>query len=451
MIRNILIGVLAVGLVGTGVWGYQEHKEKNALLINAENNYQRAFHELTYNIDLLHDKIGTTLAMNSKNSLSPTLAEVWRIASETNNTVGQLPLTLMAFNKTEEFLAQIGEFTYKTAVRDLDKDPLTQEEYDTLKELYKQSAEIQDELRKVQNTVLVDNLKWMDVEMILVSGEEPVDNTIIDGFKTVEKKVEGYSETNLGPMVNSMEEKDHNYKSLPGKIISKEEAKEIARNYTDAGEDAKINVVDNGEGAEYGFYSVSVKAKNKDFNLDITKKGGHPIWVINNRPVGEQKISLNEGSFKAEKFLKDHGFENLKLYESLQYDNTGVFTFVTIQDDVLIYPESIRLKVALDDGSLIGFSAEEYLGKQKERTLPKPKISVEEARSKINQNVNIMDYRMSLIDNDLNEEVLCYEFIGTLGDDTYRIFINALDGTEEYVEKLYNPEPIYDNVIEGRA
>ena len=32
MIRNILIGVLTVGIIGTGVWGYQEHKEKNALL-----------------------------------------------------------------------------------------------------------------------------------------------------------------------------------------------------------------------------------------------------------------------------------------------------------------------------------------------------------------------------------------------------------------------------------
>ncbi|MCU9599776.1 germination protein YpeB [Pallidibacillus thermolactis] len=451
MIRNILIGVLTVGIIGTGVWGYQEHKEKNALLINAENNYQRAFHELTYNIDLLHDKIGTTLAMNSKKSLSPTLAEVWRLASETNNTVGELPLTLMTFNKTEEFLSKIGEFTYKTAVRDLDKDPLTQEEYNTLKELYKQSAEIQDELRKVQNTVLTDNLKWMDVETALASGKEPADNTIIDGFKTVEKKVEGYSESNLGPMVNSMEEKDHNYSTLPGKMITKDEAKEIARKYTDADKNAKINVVDNGEGAEFGFYSVSIKGKNKDINLDITKKGGHPIWGINNRPIGKAKISLNEASFKAEQFLKKRGFKNLKLYESLQYDNTGLFTFVTIKDDVLIYPESIRLKVALDNGSVIGFSAEEYLGKQKDRTIPKPKLTVDEAKSNINKNVEIMDYRMSLIENDLNEEVLCYEFIGTLDHDTYRIFINALDGNEEFVEKLYNPEPIYDNVIEGRA
>src|SRR3954462_2298500 len=128
MIRGILIGVLAIGVAGTAFWGYQEHQEKNAVLINAENSYQRAFHGLTYQMDLLHDKIGTTLAMNSRNSLSPSLAEVWRITSEAHNDVGQLPLTLLSFNKTEEFLAKIGDFSYRVAVRDLDKEPLNDEE-----------------------------------------------------------------------------------------------------------------------------------------------------------------------------------------------------------------------------------------------------------------------------------------------------------------------------------
>lgn len=67
MLRGILIGVLAAGIAGTAYWGYQEHREKNAILLNSENNYQRAFHDLTYQLDLLHDEIGTTLAMNSKN------------------------------------------------------------------------------------------------------------------------------------------------------------------------------------------------------------------------------------------------------------------------------------------------------------------------------------------------------------------------------------------------
>ncbi|WP_368993131.1 germination protein YpeB [Caldifermentibacillus hisashii] len=452
MIRNILIGVLTVGIVGVGIWGYQEHKEKNAILINAENNYQRAFHELTYNIDILHDKIGTTLAMSSRTSLSPTLAEVWRITSEANNSVGQLPLTLLPFNKTEEFLSNIGDFSYKTAVRDLEKEPLTDEEYKTLQSLYSQAAEIQNELRKVQHLTLKNNLRWMDVEMAIASGREAADNTIIDGFKTVEKKVEGYSETDMGPIMTSMEKKESGYRNLPGKKITKNEAVNIAKKYTKVSQNAKTKVVENGKGSDFGFYSVSIQDKNGETNMDITKKGGYPIWLINSRDVREQKISLNDASIKANQFLTERGFKDLELFESTQYDHIGLFHFVTKKNNVRIYPESIMVKVALDDGSIIGFSAEQYLGtNNKHKEIPSAKISEEEARKAINKNVNVMETRLAIINNEVNDEVLCYEFLGTLDNDTYRIYVNAQDGSEEYVEKLQNAEPIYEDVANGKA
>lgn len=449
MIRGILIGVLALGVAGTAFWGYQEHREKNAILINAENNYQRAFHDLTYQIDLLNDKIGTTLAMNSRKSLSPALAEVWKITSEAHSDVGQLPLTLLPFNKTEEFLAKIGDFSYRTAVRDLDKEPLSDKEYNSLKELYKQSADIQKELRNVQHTVLENNLRWMDVELALASEGEPLDNTIIDGFKTVEKTVESYGEADFGPTFVSMQKKDDSYRYLEGEEITKNEAGKIAKKYTGFGDNVKLQVTESGKGSDVGFYSVSIvdKKSKLEANMDITKKGGFPIWYILSRDVGEPKISLNEASNNAIKFLKDNGFENLDLFESTQYDNMGVFTFVNSNGDVRIYPDSINVKVALDNGKVIGFSADDYLRSHHTREIPKPTMSKEEVRTEINPNVKVMEENLAIIINDLNEEVLCYEFLGTLGDDTYRIFINADSGFEEKVEKLQNAEPIYEDVV----
>lgn len=449
MIRGILIGVLALGVAGTAFWGYQEHREKNAILINAENNYQRAFHDLTYQVDLLNDKIGTTLAMNSRKSLSPALAEVWKITSQAHSDVGQLPLTLLPFNKTEEFLAQIGDFSYRTAIRDLENEPLSDKEYNTLKELYAQSADIQKELRNVQHTVLSNNLRWMDVELALASEEQPLDNTIIDGFKTVEKTVESYGETDFGPTFVSLQKKDDNFKYLEGEEISKKEAEKIARKYTGFGKDVDVQVSENGKGSDVGFYSVAIQDKKSklEADMDITKKGGFPIWFILSRDVKDQKISLNEASNKAIKFLKDNEFENLDLFESTQYDNVGVFTFVTNEGDVRVYPDAINVKVALDNGNIIGFSAEDYLKSHHTREIPKPTMTADAVKKEINPNVKVMENNLAIIVNDLNEEVLCYEFLGTLGDDTYRIFLNADTGVEEKVEKLQNAEPIYEDVV----
>lgn len=449
MIRNIVIAVLTIGIVGTAFWGYQEHQEKNAILINAENNYQRAFHELTNEMDTLHDRIGTALAMNSKKSLSPALADVWRITSDARGNVGQLPLTLLPFNKTEDFLSNIGNFSYRTAVRDLDKEPLTNDEYSMLKKMYNQSDDIRSELRQVQHLVLNNNLRWMDVELALASGNEAADNTIIDGFKTVDKQAKGYDQENLqNPTIVSFQKREQNFDHLTGKTITKKEAIALAQKQAGLKTINQSVVEENGKGSAYGFYSVNLDdGKGQSASLDITKKGGYPIWFINHRKVGAQKISLNDAVANADKFLKTNHYKDLALHDSVQYDSIGLLTFVTVQNNVTIYPESIKLKVALDNGQIIGFAADDYLKGRKDRTIPKPKLSVDDARGYLNSNVKVMEDRLAIVTNDLGEEVLCYEFVGTMDQDTYRIYINAQDGMEEKVERLQNAEPIYEDLV----
>ncbi len=447
MIRSILIGVLAVGVAGTSYWGYKEHQEKNAVLINAENTYQRAFHDLNFHMDALEEKIGSTLAMNSRGSLSPALAEVWRLTSEAQNDVGQLPLTLMPFNKTEEFLTNIGSFSYRVAVRDLDENPLSDEEYETLKNLHSHSTDIKNELRKVQAMVIDHNLRWMDVELALASESQPQDNTIIDGFKTVDKQVEGYSEVNWGPEVTQLNTKKENLnKNIKGKKLSEEEAKQQVIDFLDLDSKAKIDITRTGDESKYQAYSLSIENKDKksSTNLDVTQKGAKPIWILMDREIGEQKLSLNEAADQARAFLKEHDITNMTISESSQYDRMGVFTFVYQQDDVAIYPDAVHIKVALDNGDITGYESLEYLTNHHERQLKTPTLSRNEALEQVNPNVQVMDEGLGVIQNDLGEEVLCYEFMGTIENETYRIFINVENGREERVEKMDGTEMNYD-------
>ncbi|WP_077326715.1 germination protein YpeB [Virgibacillus siamensis] len=441
MIRWILIGVLTIGIAATAVWGYQEHQEKNDILVQAENDYQRAFHELTYHVDLLNDKIGTALAMNSRKSLSPQLVEIWRLASQANSDVGQLPLVLMPFNKTEEFLSEIGDFTYKTAVRDLGKKPLTDKEVSRLENLYKQSKDIKNELRKVQNVVLEENLRWMDVQMALATGDEQSDNTIVDGFKTVEKKVEGYSESNVDSPLSGTSSKEHNYQFLKGEnTISKEEALQRSKKIFQVNNTDHIKITKSGKGSDLPIYSISYRNDDKNAYMDMSQQGGHPISLLVNRKIGKQKISLNEGMEKAKSYLQQNDFEKMQIFQSNQYDNIGVYSFLYNQDGVRVYSDAVEVKVALDNGDLLGFTAKNYFMNHKKRNIPEPKISAKEAKSHVNPDVKINEKHLAIIDNDMGKEVLTYEFLGVLGNETYRIFINAKDGTEEKVEKLDGKE-----------
>jgi|SRR5690625_29455 len=436
----VIITILVIGLIGTTFWGYKEHEDKNAILIQAENTYQRSFHELTYNMDLLYDKIGTTLAMNSKDSLSPELVEIWRLTSEAMSNVGQLPLTLLPFNKTEEFLSNIGDFTYRTAARDLDKEPLSDDELKTLEGLYEQSEDIKNELRMVQHEVLENNLRWMDVQLALATDEEQEDNTIIDGLKTVEKKVEGYSEGNEDSSLLGTQNQEHEYLNIDkGKINKNEVLKRSAALFEVKNED-NINITKSGDGADLPLFNISYEDENKNVHLDMSQHGGHPISMLVNRTVDGQKLSLHEGQKKADKYLKDQKFENMSLYRSNQYDSVGVYSFLYEEDSIRMYPDAIEVKVALDNGEIIGLTARNYFMNHEKRDLPEPKITKKDAKKKVNPSVDIQEEFVAVIDNDSKEEVLTYEFIGTMGSNTYRIFINAMDGTEERIEKLKKTE-----------
>lgn len=438
MIKEAAIGVLAIGIIGTSYWGYTEHKAKNEINIQAENNYQRAFHELTYELDQLHDKIGDTLAMKSKSSLSPALVDVWGLTSQARSNVGQLPLRLLPVNKTEEFLTNVGDFSYRTAVRDLDKEPLTQNEYATLQKLYDNSAEIQGEIRKVQHMVFENKLRWMDVELAYAKDQNPKNNVIIDGFKTVEKNVMTYSDANADPSLTNYKVNRASLSNVKGEKITIEQAKDIAKKFLELNSTAQIKVDLTGEKLEDRYYSLEIKEPktNSEIYMDITEKGGYPVWVIDSRDIRAQKVDLNQASINGQKFLERNKFSNMELTESSQYDTMGVFTYVTKQDGVRIYPESVTMKIALDDGSIVGFSSRNYLAAYTKRTIPKPKISVEEARNNISSNLIIMEERQAIILNKLNQEVLCYEFVGTRGNDTYQVFVNANTGVEEQIKKL---------------
>lgn len=442
--RRFITAAMAVLLVVTAIWGLTQYRQKQVLMMEAESGYQQAFHELVYQVDVIHDRTGEALAMNSKANLTPALTDVWRLTSEAHNAISRLPLGFMPFSKTEEFLGASGDFTYKTAVRDLDTEPLTEKEYEQLESLYKQAADIQKDLRSVQMSVLDQNLRWTDVAQAAASGDEPKDNTVIDGFNQIEKKASEFSEADI--FQASQVEKsvsDDALKKLKGPVITKKEAAERAKEYFQI--DAEVTSVESSlKGASIPFYNVAVVGQNgEEASMDITKKGGYPLTFTVNRTPGKGRISLFDASEKASAFLKKHGFDDMVVTNSAQYDHTGVFTFTKKVKDTLIYPESVTVKTALDTGGITGLEAQNYWKNKKDRDIPEPGLTEAEAKKELHPKLTVMESTKAIVTNDEMKDVLCYEFLAENGTASYRIFINADSGKEERIDKLTEAEASY--------
>jgi spore germination protein len=408
-------------------------------LLKAENQYQSAFHNLNDHIDTLNQELGKALVTNSRKQLAPRLATVWRLAYAAQSDLGQLPLALVPFSNAEEFLSNVGEFAYRVALRDLEHEPLTEKEKKTLKALYQHSERIKKELNGVQSKIIDNQLRWMDVETALAMEKVQTDNTIIDGFQTIDETVKEFSEVDWGSVKTVSEKRIHRFNRLPGKTVTKREVQQIVRRFV--GQPlGEVEITETGKDLAYAAYSVRAKPEGSEDSLylDVTKKGGHVIWMVNERKIAEPTISEEEALQIAIDFLSKRGFERMSLINVQPYDNPRIFLFVPVQDGVRLMTDTVSVKVALDRGEVTGFQAEEYVIHHRKRTLPEPKLSEAQARKKVNAELQTPDGELALVEDENGEERLSYQFQAEQNGHTYRIYIDAVTGEEILIESIKN-------------
>ena len=105
---------------------------------------------------------------------------------------------------------------------------------------------------------------------------------------------------------------------------------------------------------------------------------------------------------------------------------------------VEMYPDLIKLKVALDDGSVLGIETTGYLNSHTERTIPDNIISKEQAKTNLNKDLQIQSENLAVIPTEWKTEVLCWEFKGTVDDNEFLVYINAETGEEEDILVIVN-------------
>jgi germination protein YpeB len=104
----------------------------------------------------------------------------------------------------------------------------------------------------------------------------------------------------------------------------------------------------------------------------------------------------------------------------------------------MIYPDLIKVKVALDNGQILGFESKGYLNFHTKRDIPKPKLTQKEARAIVNKKLKVISSGLAIIPTEFKTEIFTYEFKGKLGDNDFLVYINAQTGKEENIFLIVN-------------
>ena len=428
----ILLSVIL--LIVVAILGYNLYEQKNKYATITENDYNKAFYEVVDYVQNVKTYLAKTMVSKTAEHGAEMLTHVWRESNLAQSYLGMLPIESQELENTEKFLNQISEFSYSLSRKTIEGNELSDDDMSKIKELYNYSNDLSNTLNEMSDELNNGTLKWAD----LVKNTESSKITEVSGFDVVEDNFHEFTgliyDGAFSEHITSSEKK-----GLTGEDIDEETAKQKAEEFIgkDKIKKTKSNgYVENGDIPVYRFEITTNEEQN--IGISISKKGGHVVFLNYNRNVTEEKISPEEAVQKGKEYLNNKGFPNMQETYYLKENGFITVNYAYKQNNVVIYPDLIKVKIALDNGEIIGLESTGYLNNHYERNISKNLISIEDAKKQLTNNIEIKSEGLAIIPTEWNTEILCYEFKGKVEDIDFIAYINAETGEEEDILIITN-------------
>mgnify|MGYP005779442441 FL=1 len=428
----ILLSVIL--LIVIAILGYNLYEQKNKYATITENDYNKAFYEVVDYVQNVKTYLAKTMVSKTAEHGAEMLTHVWRESNLAQSYLGMLPIESQELENTEKFLNQISEFSYSLSRKTIEGNELSDDDMSKIKQLYNYSNDLSNTLNEMSDELNNGTLKWAD----LMKNTESSEIAEVSGFDVVEDNFHEFTgliyDGAFSEHITSSEKK-----GLTGDDIDEETAKQKAEEFIgkDKIKETKSNgYVENGDIPVYRFEITTNEEQN--VGISISKKGGHVVFLNYNRNVTEEKISPEEAVQKGKKYLNNKGFPNMQETYYLKENGFITVNYAYKQNNVVIYPDLIKVKIALDNGEIIGLESTGYLNNHYERNISKNLISIEDAKKQLTNNIEIKSEGLAIIPTEWNTEILCYEFKGKVEDIDFIAYINAETGEEEDILIITN-------------
>jgi spore germination protein len=441
-VKKLLLHILAVAVaVSLIVITYSQFTNNQRLSLQVENNYQLAFIDLTTHLEQVEEDLVMSMASASRGNMAVMMASIWRNIYSAQKSIGQLPFVLAPLEETEKLLFNIADFAEETLVSLVNNDEIAMN-YDILQNFTQQVKDVNTSLQKLTNEILTENKSWLQLQQINTAGM-PLNNSIADGLQKMDGKVGQYPELSLFDQSQTIASKPDWY-DLSRDISPQEALEKMQRLISSETDDVFIsNAEVVATRGDLPGYMITLSSNKGNITGQITKRAGRLNWLIWEKPIvltAGNNINMHKATAKAQNFLLNtHEVTDLKELSRTVTPNYYEFTYACVDDDITCYPDLFWVRIARDDGKIVGYNGNQFLVNHKHRMYNEVEIAEEDINNYLNPaltEVQVMG--LVLIPSKFNQEVLAYEVIGKIGEETYMIFINATTGKEELIIRKNN-------------
>ena len=396
-----------------------------------EYGYERALAELADNVGDMDAGLQKALCAASPGLFSSCCAEVYAKSLAAQAAVSQLPGRGETLSDTASFLAKTGAYALSLARRAADGEMPGEGDYENLARLRETAKSLSDSLVALSAAVR--------------SGEIPFTSESVD------------AEAEASDVPGSLADVESRFPEIPvliydgpfsdgesggGGVLDREAeaTEEVARAAAAAwcGDEA---VLTGTRDCEIPVYVFSGAAGGDACLCEVTRRGAHVIAYRRQETPLERNLDPERAAELAAEYLSDRGYDSMTAsYRQIEGESLTV-VFHYEKDDVIYYPDLIKVTVSLDTGEVLGFDASEYLRNHASRDLPDPVIPEADALAAVSPWLRAERQHLAVIPAPNGRELFCREVVCTGGDGGhYLIYVNALTGAEERILILLEDE-----------
>ncbi len=445
----------------------------NATNGNLENLYQRSFYDLVNNVNNMEVEVSKLIVTNDGTSQQKSLSKIKQQTSDAENNLSLLPINMNVLEKTTRFMNQLNG--YCTTLITYKDGRIEGQDLQTIENVHSSITTIKEEL----NSIMEKIMNGYKITSNLDNGNESADFSLsFSGLSndTIEYPALIYD----GPFADSVVKKE--VKGLPKNEITRAEAeKQITKIF---GEDiTNLSYLGDTDGI-FETYDFGVNTQdNRNYFVQITKRGGFLLTINsnafnadNNQNNNSENVNQNDNlqqdlqNEKLEQEKKDStkdesevvkaesinnvtsatkkavekalsfanklNLENMECVWSASSQEVCFINLAPVIDDIVMYPDVVKVKVDLTSNSVIGWEASSYAYNHIEREDLIPQLTETEAKALVSSKLQIDNVRLCVIPLDYVGETLSYEFEGKYNDYTYYLYIDAYTGKQVRVLRI---------------
>lgn len=176
--------------------------------------------------------------------------------------------------------------------------------------------------------------------------------------------------------------------------------------------------------------------------IEVTRQGGKVLAYFQDRATGAATMAPDRAVELAQNYLANWGYAQMEPSYHIQREGTLTIHFAPVVDGVYCYPDLVKVTIALDTGSLLGYEAHGYLSRHHQRNLAVPTVDQSAAMAAVPQGLALLAAQKALIPTaGGTQEVLTYEFkCQDVRGSHVLIYVNAQTGLQQNILLLLEDE-----------